>query len=70
MTSEELKLLISGDSSQGQKAVQDFGDKLQSALENPMGALKDLGSALSEGAHGLAPDDHGGRDGRVDPKQI
>lgn len=29
MTTEELKLLISGDSAQGQKAVQDFGDKVR-----------------------------------------
>lgn len=48
MTTEELKLLITGDSSGGQAAVKDFGDKLKESIEHPLDSAQALSTELGE----------------------
>src|SRR5437016_144744 len=48
VTVEELALRISGDSSGGQKAAQDFAEKLKDAVEHPMASLQSLTSEIGE----------------------
>jgi hypothetical protein len=48
-TVEELLLRIRGDSTEGQKAVQEFADKLKGGLEDPIGSAKALSTEMVEG---------------------
>lgn len=48
MTTEELKLLITGDSSGGQKAIEDFGKSLQESIEHPIASVQELAGELGE----------------------